>query len=392
MKLLFIAPVMFSGINPVIGQGILNEKIENKTQFNIQKYSQKDVDSNYKEDTKVDGTDIEYRLYIDTLNDRMPEGNRKINFNLGYVEKDKWYDVKINLAKFNFKDFNVVNKEQLLEIIGNKFTMNYFYAFNAWDSTTGWKHVGGKYVHKINTSTIMDLTTSSYSQDIQYENASTQKGKSRLAYNQQWDSSGLNISISLGVTYTWNWGSWVQHASLTKFGFDDEHRFNTNGNQTLKFGAEIKPVSQMYNTSSSIIDFNIDPIIDEAKKIYKQKEESHWKFASLTSIQFSGAGVLSDYGNVAYVTVNLLNTPELFLDIQTLIQTGLNTKPKLFIKNYNSGGVLLSQLVHKNILGVETTLASTNIYNSSSNLSGLFVGVQSLSYVYMEKQNENNKN
>ncbi|ATZ16486.1 hypothetical protein JN01_0702 [Entomoplasma freundtii] len=141
----------------------------------------------------------EYRLYLDSSGDKLTYKENAIDQNLGYQSKDIWYDLEILIAIYNFDDFSVTTKSELITKIGSKFSLDYYYAFNMWDSWKGWRYNGGKNVDLKKDSSTITLATEAHTDEIHFEKASSGTEASRIQIRQQWSNKELKIFLRLSV-------------------------------------------------------------------------------------------------------------------------------------------------------------------------------------------------
>ncbi|PPE06121.1 hypothetical protein [Williamsoniiplasma lucivorax] len=322
---------------------------------------------------------VEYRLYLDSTNDTLSPEDNKIDYNLGYLAKDKWYDVELPLIQYNFSDFATNNKYELISKIGSKIELKYYYAFNMWDSKLGWRYSEGKNVPLKWTTSDISLRPEEHTEQVQYEMSGTDTEAGRIEVQQKWDSSGLKINVKMGVWYHWAWGSIYNHATLTKFSLDKIEGNNSNINLDNK----TEPVFANMPLSIGTHYISLDSLFDKARNIFEDKIKNSWKMVAPTLVSYTVSGFCNSGNQSIYATINALNYSYLLNDISLTMISGSLLNGKIVLENSQVGSQIRSSLYYKNINNALYFMgqASSKRISGCNNIS--LIGLESINYIYM---------
>lgn len=323
---------------------------------------------------------LEYRLYIDTTDDMLQPAENKIDFNWGYKEKNIWHDLELPIAIYHFEDFNVTSKNDLIATVGSTFTLDYYYAFNMWDSWKGWRYEGGKNNELKKTSDTVDLKTEAYTKEIQYEKASSGTEANRLQLRQEWNNNGLTIYLRMSVWYHWSWGSVVNHAALTKFSLTNVDNGGT-GSANIQFANKTTPVTASHSLLPGTYSLSLSSLFDDARVVYNEKEKNDWKAAFPLFIAYGMTGPLVCEGIIGIAIINLLSPLPLFKDIAYVMLTGINHEGSLKVINSLSRGVMVSTLYYVSLDGTSSKISADTIPLGCT--SATYAGLSTLTYMYL---------
>lgn len=360
---------------PIISNSILNVStiVNNKTiEANQFKIEQLNYDNN-KEKT-IDKS-IEYRLYIDSTNDTLKPEDNKIDYNLGYQAKDQWYDLNLLIGIYNFKDFEVNNKTDLISKIGSKLRLDYSYAFNMWDSKYGWKYSDGKDVSLTKTNSVIELRTEDHIDEIQYQESGTNTEAAKIKIKQEWAENKLQIFLTMSVWYHWAWGSIYNHATLNKFSLND---INNDGSSKMKFASKNETENQYLYLSPGEHLISLDKLFNNAKEIYMERKKENWIMVAPLFVSFAIAGPMTCSNGWGYGRITLMSFEPLVNDLAKIMMSGSNSTGNLKVINTNLGGTTTSSLYYQSITNISHHIGQTNITNQIG-----CSGISNLSYIYL---------
>lgn len=339
--------------------------------------------SNYGYDNTIQSIDnnVEYRLYVDTTKDTLTPTDNKIDFNLGYQPKNKWYDLELQVGTYKFDDFEVSSRSDLISKLGTKFSLSYYYAFNMWDSWAGWRFPNGKNNTLTKATSEVVLKTEATTNEVQYDKANSGTEAGRIQIRQEWEAKELKIFLRMSVWYNWAWGSVVNHASLTKFSLTD---VSNGGSSEIKIGtktAGVKDYQSMVPGTTSTL--SLDTLFDYARDIYDTKNKEGWKTVLPLFATYSAAGPIICTNGWGYSAINLFSYVPLVEDLAVTMLTGSTSSGKLKLSVSTNGANIISNLYYVDIFETARWIADAQIPSIVAPISVTYVGVTMLAYMYL---------
>lgn len=169
-------------------------------------------------------TDTLYRIYMSSDNDKqLPDrGSEKVNdYKIGKGKKNSWYKhfiqgLSLDVTKYATDKTDFLRKYKAI-------TFSYFYNYNFWNTWKGWSFEYGK-----NSPLNVDVKTFPLTGNNtdwllfdETDSSHSDNERANLVVKQEWNGNILNYNFYLGVSYHWQAGSTVKHASLASFKGDE---------------------------------------------------------------------------------------------------------------------------------------------------------------------------
>ncbi|WP_342259302.1 hypothetical protein [Spiroplasma endosymbiont of Dioctria linearis] len=250
-----------------------------------------------------------YRIFIDTTGDKnLPSVVKPIDYLLGYVPKDTWYEHLIQGITINTRDYANSRDEFVNNYAALNITYEYMVNFwNNWDINR-WTYPAGKN-HSYSTTGITYLLQNKNNSKTIFNFSDSKHNNNeaaRLVLYEEWNGDNLTIKSHLGVWYSWAWGSLVHHASLGQFKNDQYTFLYTNGQENIKD----EVVSSTSNFKIDYLSYVTGLNNIDNKLILKNNT---FGLATLTTQIFSGVKIV---GNTYYnIWVSIIWFPNSLMNI-----------------------------------------------------------------------------
>lgn len=299
-------------------------------------------------------SDTRYRIYMDSSGDKhLPELNQKVNdYIIGNGAKDTWHEHLIPGLSFSTQTYGLSKDEFLSKY--KAVTFSYFYNYNFWNSKEGWTYEHGKHAPALIETTTFNLTSQNENKVLFYEWDSNHKNNesARLVLKQEWNGDWLNYNFYLGVSYHWQSGSTIKHASLAQF-YNDYYSFTPvplieENKKDIKI-ERIKNLST-FNISSKPQDISLINFDKEIKNQAQKDELIQSPFKAATIFEQGYYGIKKIDNTIHILSIRLIWDDSINLD-STLLLNGFNNSVERKIKVWFENDYL--NFSYENFTGIE---------------------------------------